>query len=246
MRRRNTPKENRLTIGYVRVSTQEQADRGFSLDAQRERLAAYASATQCRSINEFIVDDGYSGGTLERPGILKLLSMVRSGSVGCIIITKLDRLSRSLRDVLNILDLCQRTETALLSASEALDTSSAVGKMLIHLLASFGEFERGRIAERTSDVLAFKRRSKSVYGPTPYGYRREGERLVPDSVQQNALALMVRLDAKGASLRRIATALTEARFAPPKGRAWHAQSVRRVLLSKMTTETIPCTDKAAR
>lgn len=237
MRRRNAPKQNRLTIAYGRVSTAEQADHGFSLDAQRERLTAYATATGNEPIHEFIIDDGFSGGTLDRPGMQRLLTMIKAGSVGCVLVTKLDRLSRSLRDVLDLLDLCERTGTALLSASERLDTSSAVGKMLIHLLASFGEFERGRIAERTSDVLAFKRRTKAVYGPTPYGYRREDNRLVADPVQQKALALMRRLDGKGASLRTIASALTKAGYAPPKGKAWHAQSVRRVLLSKMTTET---------
>jgi len=237
MRRRNAPKKQRMVVGYVRVSTQEQADRGFSLDAQRERLASYAIATARDPISEYIVDDGFSGGSLERPGMQRLLAMVQAGDVSAIIVTKLDRLSRSLRDVLNLLDLCERTETALLSASEALDTSSAVGKMLIHLLASFGEFERGRIGERTSDVLAFKRRSRGVYGPTPFGYVREGDRLVPDPVQQDALTLMRRLDAQGASLRAIARELTRAGYAPPKGREWHAQSVRKVLLSKMTTES---------
>ncbi len=238
MRRRNAPKENRATIAYMRVSVAESADRGYSLEAQRERLKAFAVSMERGAVQEFIVDDGFSGSTLDRPGMRRLLSMVRSGDVGCITVTKLDRLSRSLRDVLALLDLCNHTETALLSASEALDTSSAVGKMLIHLLASFGEFERGRISERTSDVLAFKRRSKVVYGPTPYGYRRSKDRLIPDPVQQKALALIRRLDSDGASLRTIAAALTKKRFAPPKGKAWHAQSVRRVLLSKMTTENV--------
>jgi site-specific DNA recombinase len=225
-----------LTVGYVRVSTQEQAERGFSLAAQRERLESYAVATERGPIAQFIEDDGFSGGSLSRPGIQRLLSMVRSGGVGCVMVAKLDRLSRSLRDVLDLLDLCDGTETALLSASEALDTSSAVGKMVIHLLASFGEFERGRIAERTSDVLAFKRRTRRVYGPTPYGYSREGVVLIPDARQQQAIRLMAVLDEKGASLRQIAAELTCAGYPPPKGKAWHAQSVRRVLLSKMTAE----------
>ena len=69
MRQRNAQKANRLIIAYVRVSTQEQADRGFSLDAQRERLTGYALATGRDPISEFIVDDGFSGGTLERPGM---------------------------------------------------------------------------------------------------------------------------------------------------------------------------------
>ena len=150
MRRRNAPKKDRLTIGYCRVSTQEQAEHGFSLEAQHERLSGYAIATGRDPIHEFIIDDGSSGGSLDRPGMQRLLSMVQSGEVGCILVAKLDRLSRSLRDVLDLLDLCERTETALLSASEALDTSSAVGKMLIHLLASFGEFERG-INRRTHE-----------------------------------------------------------------------------------------------
>lgn len=238
MRRRNAPKQNRITIGYVRVSTSEQADRGFSLDAQRERLAAYAHATGRDPISEYIVDDGFSGGTLARPGMQRLLAMINAGEVACVLVAKLDRLSRSLRDVLDLLDLCERTGTALLSASEALDTSSAVGKMLIHLLASFGEFERGRIAERTADVLAYKRRSGKVYSRTPYGFRREGDRLIPDAVQQRALAMMRQLDAEGKSLRAIAAALTQAGYAPPKGNAWHATSVQRVLTSKMTTESV--------
>jgi site-specific DNA recombinase len=238
MRRIKSPNKQRLIVAYVRVSTQEQADKGSSLDAQRDRLRNYATATGRETVHEFMTDDGFSGASVDRPAMQRLLSLIRAGEVEAVLTTKLDRLSRSLRDVLDLLDLCESTGTALVSASEALDTSSAVGKMLIHLLASFGEFERGRISERTSDVLSYKRRSGHVYGPTPYGYRREGDRLVQDATQQSALALAREWDSEGLSLRAIARALTAALYEPPKGKAWHPSSVQRILSSRMTTEHV--------
>jgi site-specific DNA recombinase len=235
MRGRRTARP-RKTIGYVRVSTQEQAQSGFSLSAQRGRLEAYAHATGREPIDEVLVDDGFSASTLERPAVADLLLRIDRREVSAVIVTKLDRLSRNLRDILDVLERCQRTDTALLSASESLDTSSAVGRMLIHILGSFAEFEHGRVAERTSDVLGHRRKSRKVYcARTPFGYRREGDDLIAVPAEQSALEEMRRMHSAGATLTAIATML-ESRGIPPRGARWYPSSVRAVLQSKMSRE----------
>lgn len=226
----------RRTVGYIRVSTQEQAQIGFSLSAQRGRLESFAQATGREPVDDFLVDDGFSGASLERPAMKELLVRIERREIGAVLVTKLDRLSRNLRDVLALLDLCQRTDTALLSASESLDTSSAVGRMLVHLLGTFAEFERGRIGERTADVLEHKRKSGKVYcAQIPFGYRREGDTLVPIPEEQDALAEMRRMHDAGSTYREIGEML-DARGIAPRGKQWYPASVRAVLQSKMTTE----------
>lgn len=229
---------DRKTIGYVRVSTQEQAQAGFSLSAQRGRLEAFAQATNREPIDDFLVDDGFSGSSLDRPAMKELLARIERREIGAVLVTKLDRLSRNLRDILDLLDLCQRTDTALLSASESLDTSSAVGRMLVHLLGTFAEFERGRIGERTADVLEHKRRSGKVYcSHVPFGYRRANDELIPVHAEQTALTEMRRMHEAGKTYREIGEML-EARGIPPRGKRWYPASVRAVLQSKMTREAV--------
>ncbi len=232
MRSRRTEAE-RKTLGYVRVSTTEQAQAGFSVSAQRSKLESFAHATNREPIDEILCDDGLSGSSLDRPAMKELLRRIERREIGAVIVTRLDRLSRNLRDILAILDLCERTGTALLSASESLDTSSAVGRMVIHLLGSFAEFERGRLAERTSDVLGHKRRSLKVYSrQVPFGYHRKGGDLVAVPEEQDALAEMRRMRDAGKAYRQIGEML-DARGIKPRGKQWYPASVRAVLNSKM-------------
>lgn len=237
MRTRRVPAE-RKTIGYIRVSTQEQAQAGFSLSAQRGRLEAFAQATGREPIDDFLIDDGFSGSSLERPAMKELLARIERREIAAVLVTKLDRLSRNLRDILDLLDLCQRMDTALLSASESLDTSSAVGRMLVHLLGTFAEFERGRIAERTADVLEHKRKSGKAYAPVPFGYSREGDDLVKIADEQAALAEMRRMHEEGQTYREIIAMLDARGIRPHRGSKWYPSSVRAVLLSKMASEDV--------
>lgn len=238
MRRKDRTVVDRWTIGYLRVSTAEQAQAGFSLSAQRGRLEAFAQATGREPIHDFLVDDGYSGSSLERPAMRDLLDRIERREVAAVLVTKLDRLSRNLRDILDLLDLCQRTGTALLSASESLDTSSAVGRMLVHLLGTFAEFERGRISERTAEVLQHRRRGGKVYcGSVPFGYRREGDILQAVPEEQLALSEMRRMHSVGATYRAIGQMLTE-RGIQPRGKQWYPASVRAILQSKISREAV--------
>jgi site-specific DNA recombinase len=181
----------RVIVGYCRVSTREQAIDGGSLPAQENRLRALAEADG-RPIDRLLVDAGYSAGSLKRPAIQELLTLVREGKVAAIYCTKLDRLVRSLADLLAIVKLLQKHEVALVSASEHIDTGTAAGRMMVSMLGVIGEFERERLSERIKDVTFDKRERKQVYcGSAPFGYRREGKGLVEDGGEQTALSTII-------------------------------------------------------
>ena len=115
------------TIGYVRVSTDRQAEKGISLEAQEAKIRAMATV-QGADLIDVIVDGGESAKSLNRPGLQKLLEMVNKGEVEAIIIAKLDRLTRSVKDLCGLLELLEKRKVALVSVAESLDTGSAAGR----------------------------------------------------------------------------------------------------------------------
>jgi len=224
-------------VGYCRVSTEDQATNGVSLDAQRARIEAFAVATGL-VLEDILVDQGVSAKTLARPALGAILDGVRAGAIGTVIVLKLDRLTRSTRDLAELLDLFARSGAALVSVSESLDTGSAAGRMVVNMLGVVAQWEREAIAERTVTALAHKRARGDVYGPTPFGFSREGSRLVADERQQEALAKIKRLDEAGASYREIARTLEADGIATHRGgRRWYASSVRSVLRSQSALAT---------
>jgi DNA invertase Pin-like site-specific DNA recombinase len=225
-----------MTLGYVRVSTDDQARDGVSLAAQEERLRAFATAT-ARELSEIVVDDGQSAKTLQRPGIQRILNGLKDKSVGTIIVLKLDRLTRSVRDLADLLDLFTTNDAALVSVSESLDTSSAGGRLMLNLLASVSQWEREAISERTAFALAHKRRLRQAYGHAPFGYRRIGDTLHAVDEEIQALKHIRTMQESGHSLRQIGAWLTEHGFMPRQnGKTWHAASVSHVLRSRMALE----------
>lgn len=114
------------TIGYARVSTDKQADRGVSLEAQAEKIRAM-TVVQGAELMDIIVDGGESAKSLNRPGMARLLALVDSGDVQAVIVAKLDRLTRSVKDLCTLLERFERRGVALVSVAESLDTGSAAG-----------------------------------------------------------------------------------------------------------------------
>ena len=170
----------RKAVGYCRVSTDGQADRGVSLDAQAEKIRAMATVQDAELI-DMIVDGGESGKSLQRPGIERLLAMVDRREVQIVIIAKLDRLTRSVRDLGELLDRLQRRGVALVSVGESLDTGSAAGRLVLNVMASVSQWEREAIGERTRDALRHKRAQGLRTGNVRFGYRLDpdGRRLIP-------------------------------------------------------------------
>lgn len=222
--------------GYVRCSTDEQAKEGVTLQSQEKRVRAFCVASG-RAEPRIIVDDGQSAKTLNRPGLQSVLNAVKSGEVGTLVVLKLDRLTRSVGDLANLLGLFEKHGCALVAVQESLDTSTASGRLMLNLLASVSQWEREAIGERTAAAFEYKRQAREIYcKAAPFGFRREAGRLVEVPEQIEALHAMKRMAAEGASLRKIAAWLTSHGIKPSGGGAWYAQSVKVVLTSRMTSE----------
>ena len=124
-----------IAVGYVRVSTERQADQGVSLEAQEAKIRAMATV-QGVTLTEVIVDGGESAKSLKRPGLQRLLAMVETGKVQAVIVAKLDRMTRSVKDLCGLLELFEKRKVALVSVAESLDTGSAAGRLVITIMAS--------------------------------------------------------------------------------------------------------------
>jgi site-specific DNA recombinase len=233
MKNSTTP---RRTVALLRVSTEDQAREGVSLRMQRQRIEAYALATG-RVIDEFVVEAGESGKTLKRPKMARVLRAVKAGCIGALVIYKLDRATRSLKDLLQLIDIFNKADADLISVSEALDTSCAAGRMVTQILGVMAEFERAQLSERTVCALGHKRRDRRIYGKPPFGFRRDGDMLVEVSSEIAALRTAQRMRAQGVSLTHIGRWLTAHGFAPRQGgKEWRKQSVAQMLGSRMAEE----------
>lgn len=159
-----------LHIGYVRVSTDEQAQHGYSIDFQKERLK---EKFESMNIKDFLilVDDGVSGKSLKRPKMSKAVDWIKNQEVETFIVYKLDRLSRNLSDLINFMEECNKYEVNFVSIAEELDMSNAFGRMFVYIIGIFAQFEREQISERTiSGMMEKANQGKYPYSHTPFGY----------------------------------------------------------------------------
>src|ERR1035437_9796463 len=159
-----------VAIGYVRVSTDKQANSGVSLEAQQEKIQAMA-VVQGSTLLDVIVDAGESAKTLDRPGMARLLALVDARKVDAVIIAKLDRITRSVKDLAELLERFTRRGVALVSVAESLDTSTAAGRLVLNIMVSVSQWEREAIGERTRDARHHKRANGERVGTVPFGYR---------------------------------------------------------------------------
>jgi DNA invertase Pin-like site-specific DNA recombinase len=205
-------------VGYVRVSTAEQADSGAGLSAQR---AAIEAACEQRGwhLVRLAEDAGVSAATLARPGIAEALYAVESGVASVLVVAKLDRLSRSLVDFAAVMERSRRKRWALVALDLGVDTTTPQGEMLANVLASFAQFERRLIGQRTAEALAVKRAEGVKLG--------RPRTLAPELVER-----IGRMRRRGASLRDIANRLNVEEVPTAHGGVrWHASTVNAVLRS---------------
>jgi DNA invertase Pin-like site-specific DNA recombinase len=217
-----------LAIGYCRVSTDRQCDQGVSLASQAEKVRAMALVHGAELVE--VIQDGESAKSLNRPGLQRILAMVQNREVQAVIVAKLDRLTRSVRDLCELLDLMERRGVALISVAESLDTSSASGRLVINIMAAVSQWEREAIGERTRDALRHKRSQGERVGNIAFGYRLapDGKHVEPDAGEQAVLAEIRRLRGSGVSLRRIAATLNSRALRTRRGTAWRLEHVARI------------------
>lgn len=216
-------------MGYVRVSTDEQAREGISLDNQKTKIESYCTLHDLELIG-IIEDAGKSGKDLNREGMKALMDTIKGRQVSAVVVYKLDRLSRKVIDTLNLIELMRKNNIEFHSITDNIDTKTAMGKFFLNVMASLAQMERDLISERTKDALQHKISKNERAGQVPYGWTlsQDGRTLIPNKKEQKAIALIRDLHKKGYSYRAICREL-EARRHEPIGAKWHHQTIKNIL-----------------
>jgi DNA invertase Pin-like site-specific DNA recombinase len=217
-------------IGYVRVSTDEQAREGISLEAQEAKIKAWAELNDYE-LEDVYSDAGISGKAMNnRGGLQEALNAVGKGEA--LVVYSLSRMSRSTRDTLEIAEALKRKGADLVSLCEKVDTTNAAGKMVFRMLAVLNEFERDQVSERTKAALAHKKaQGKKTGGDVPFGFELTPEGLlVENKDEQGGIRLIRKLKSKGYSLRKIAGELEARDIRTKTGKAkWNPKTVSMIL-----------------
>lgn len=218
----------RRVIGYVRVSTGHQADQGLSVEAQTKQVQTYAALYGLELV-EVIVDAAESAKTLDRPGLKRAFARIDAGDADGILVAKLDRLTRSVRDLGELLDSRFRRAT-LLSVAEQIDTSNPSGRLVLNVLVSVAQWEREAISERTAAALAVKAaRGERTTRHAPYGWQHVEGRVVENPAEQAVLRRVRELHEQGVSVRRIGAQLAVDGHRSRTGDGFGATQVQRML-----------------
>jgi len=181
----STTKTLRCAI-YTRKSTEEGLEQEFNtLDAQREAGEAYIKSQQHEGwvcVPSQYDDGGYTGANMDRPAMRRLLADIEAGKIDCVVVYKVDRLSRSLLDFARIMETFDRHNVSFVSVTQAFNTATSMGRLILNVLLSFAQFEREMISERTRDKIAATRRKGKWSGGMPIlGYTVEHTKLVVDA-----------------------------------------------------------------
>jgi DNA invertase Pin-like site-specific DNA recombinase len=206
-------------LAYVRVSSEEQADSRAGLEAQRAAIRA-----ECERrgwlIVEIIEDAGYSAKDLRRPGVRAALEQLEQKDADGLVVAKLDRLSRSMIDFTSVMATAQKQGWALVALDCAVDTTTPAGEAMAHVLATFAQFERRLIGQRTREALAVK--------------KSQGVRLGrPQSISPQLARRIRSMRSRGLTLQAICDQLNEESLPTPRGgKAWRPTSLRAVLRSR--------------
>jgi DNA invertase Pin-like site-specific DNA recombinase len=220
-------------ICYSRVSTQEQATSGVSLEAQQERLQAYCKMAEL-DVVAFIREEGISGSVpiAQRVGGGQLAALLKQHKAQHVVAMKLDRLFRDAEDALRQTRAWDRAGVALHvldMGGQSINTSSAMGRMFLTMVAGFAELERNLISERTRQALAHKKAHRQAYAPTPFGYSRTGDALLALESEQSIVRGIRDWRASGLSLRAIVERLNASCVPTKRGGQWAPRTVKYLL-----------------
>src|SRR5262249_34723402 len=195
---------------YTRKSTSEGLDQEFnSLDAQREAAQAYIQSQRPEGwlcLPDSYDDGGFTGGNLDRPALSRLLADIQSGKIDCVVVQRVDRLSRSLLDFAKLMETFEKHQASFVSVTQQLNTATSMGRLVLNVLLSFAQFEREMIAERTRDKIAATRRKGKWCGGLPvlgYDVDPRGPRLVVNKKEAARVRAIFTLYLERGSLERV-------------------------------------------
>lgn len=219
------------TAIYIRVSTQKQADEGFSLEAQQERLEAYCKAQGWLvDAADIYIDAGASGKSTDRAQFNQMVKAAEAGEINRIVSMKLDRLARNTKDFLALVEKLDAVGCGLVLVKESFDTSTPHGKFALTMFAAMAELEVSTIQERTMSG----RRQKASNGGSngkrcPHGYRFAEGAYVVDTDHCGLIADIFNMFLSGDSMSKIATRLNDEGHTTAKGKKWYTSTVRYIL-----------------
>jgi DNA invertase Pin-like site-specific DNA recombinase len=221
----------RTALGYVRVSTDEQAERGLGLEAQRQRIRAYCEMKGLH-LTTIFEDPGLSGGKPlgSRSAGGRLLAEARH-SHPVVVVARLDRLFRSVADAAQTITDFDRYEIELVAIAEGFDMTNPYGRAMAQMASVFAELERAMIRERTKAAMKVKRgRRERINGHAPFGWDfGRGGRLIENAKEQKTVAWIMKKHKQGASLRGIANLLNDRGVEPKRASRWLHSSVLRIV-----------------
>ena len=215
-------------VGYIRVSTTEQAQEGISLAAQQAKIKAYCDLNDFELV-EIISDAGKTGKNLNREGIQHAMHLVESQQVDALVVYKLDRLSRKTRDTLDLIERIESAGGAFHSITEKVDTKSAIGKFFLTITAAFAQMERDTISERTREALQHKQNEGQYLGAVPFGFKLDENELRRAESEAAIVEMIKRLYNEGLTQKQIAEHLNSKEIKSKRGGHWYQSSVRNVL-----------------
>lgn len=239
--KRQTGKTDKLgatsdcTALYIRVSTDKQADEGYSLDAQEAKLRAQCVAQSWTVCPDHIyVEEGESGKSTDRPKYQAMMEAIERGDIRRVVVTKLDRLSRNTRDFLDLLDYCDTRKVGIVSIAESFDTGTPVGRAVVTVLMTFAELERKQIAERVTTGRVQKAAGGGWNGGrVPYGYLigADGTWTIDDAAADIVRKVFADFNELYAhtKLSEIADALNTDEVPTQRGGKWYASTVKYIL-----------------
>ncbi|MBA7637631.1 hypothetical protein ES703_45277 [subsurface metagenome] len=214
---------------YTRVSTEEQAKSGYSLSAQEERLRAHVKS-QGWTMHKVYVDDGYSAGSKNRPALKKLLidgSLKRFDSV---LVYKIDRLSRSLKDLIEIVAELNSYDIGFKSCTELIDTTRPEGRLMFHQFGSFAQYERELISQRTKFGMIKRLKQGLWNGQAPYGYKIVKGKLVINRKEADLVKVIFDLYLKkNMGVVNISRELNRLEIKPRKGKMWKGNTIHNII-----------------
>ncbi|KKX53507.1 recombinase family protein [Brevibacillus borstelensis] len=217
------------TVVYIRVSTEEQASDGFSMAAQKERLTAYISS-QGWTLSTIYADEGFSAKDTKRPALQRMLGDIRSGSIDVVLVYRLDRLTRSVLDLYRLLQDFEKYGVRFKSCTEVYDTTTAIGRLFITLVAALAQWERENLGERVKlGMEQMARERKRPGGPPPYGYMLHHHQLIPHPEEAKVVSRMYQQYLSGYTPGQIAEKANRDGHLGKHGGKWSGSTVTRLL-----------------
>lgn len=211
---------------YIRVSTDEQAKHGYSISAQIEKLEAFSLSQGWEIVGEPFIDDGYSAKDLNRPRFTQMMDEIKKGGIDVLLVYRLDRLTRSVLDLYEILKVLDEHNCNFKSATEVYDTTNAMGRLFITLVAAIAQWERENTAERVRMGMEKKTKlGKWKGGMAPYGYKIVDKELEINPEEEPLIRYIFKLS-RTHGFYTIAKKLTEQGRTTRKGGDWHVDTVR--------------------